>query len=110
MLLQELEFFEDGASAVALSVQALTEDGQTALAIDHGGEADLNHELLAGIAVADMGGGQLRIPAERGQGRGRTWLRCRVGSREDQVRRVKMQSVEGQVGALQCLGGGTGED
>jgi hypothetical protein len=28
-----------------LSVQALTEDGQTALAIDHGGEADLNHEL-----------------------------------------------------------------
>jgi hypothetical protein len=57
LLVQELELFEDGASAVTLSVQAVTEDGQTALAIDHGGEADLDHEFLAGIAVADMGGG-----------------------------------------------------
>jgi hypothetical protein len=31
VLLQELELFEDGASAVALSVQALAEDGQTPL-------------------------------------------------------------------------------
>ena len=90
VLLQELELFEDGASAVALSVQAVTEDGQTALAIDHGSEADLNHELLAGIGVADMGGGQLRIPAESRQGRGRTGLGSLIGSREDQVGRVKM--------------------
>src|SRR5215471_10835222 len=52
VLLQELELFEDGASAVAVSIQALTEDGQTALAIDHGGEADLNHEFLAGVIPA----------------------------------------------------------
>ena len=51
-----------------MPVQALTEDGQTALAIDHGGEADLHHELLAGVGVADVGGGQLPIAAEGGQG------------------------------------------
>src|SRR5262245_16575328 len=95
VLVQELELFEDGASAVAVSVQALAENGQTALAVDHGGEADLNHELLAGIAVADVSGGQLCIPAESGQGRSRTWLRRRVGSREDQVGRVKMQPSKG---------------
>jgi hypothetical protein len=36
VLVQELELFGDGASAVAVSIQALTEDGQTTLAIDHG--------------------------------------------------------------------------
>ena len=63
VLLQELELFGDGASAVALPVQALTEDGQAALAIDQGGEADLNHKFLGDIAVTNVSGGQLGIAA-----------------------------------------------
>ena len=47
----------DAGAAVALSVQALTEDGQAAQTIDHGGEADLNHQFLGDIAVTDVGGG-----------------------------------------------------
>ena len=63
VLLQELELFGDGASAVVLPVQALIEDGQAALTIDHGGESDLNHEVFADIAVTNVGGGQLGIAA-----------------------------------------------
>jgi hypothetical protein len=61
VLFQELELFGDGAAAVPLSVQALAEDGEAALTIDNGREADLNHEGLADIAVADVGGGHVGI-------------------------------------------------
>jgi hypothetical protein len=58
---QELKLFDDGASAIASSVQALTELGQTAPSIDYGGKTDLNHKILADIDMADVCGRQLGL-------------------------------------------------
>ena len=63
VLLQEVELFGDGAAAIALAVQTLTENRQTTQAVNHGGESDLNHEVRTDIAVADMGRRQERIAA-----------------------------------------------
>ena len=58
---QEFKLFDDGPSAIASSVQALTELGQTVPAIDYGGKTDLNHKVLADMDMADGCGRQLGL-------------------------------------------------
>jgi hypothetical protein len=110
VLVQQIELFLDGRVAIAVAIEDVTVDREGPEVIDGGGHSNLEHLVFGEVTVGDVGGRQFAV-APQGLGcLGGTRHGRGVGSVEDQVGRVEVETIQGHLGPAQHIVGDTGED
>src|SRR5437868_5584710 len=116
MVVEEFELFVDGSVPVAIAIDRMAEDRDTALVIDHRGDADMNHAAIAEIALGDVSGRQETIAGHRklvrlqevilkGPRKG-----ILVDATEEKIRGVEVKAIQREVGELQGAKSGVSDD
>ena len=83
----------DGGVTVAIAVQGLAQDRDGPQFIDHGGDADLNKFGVVPMTMRDVRGGYVGRVGWWPGVVGWAWLRGVISAIEDEVCRIKVQSV-----------------